>query len=271
MKTCTITIFNEKGGVGKTSLALSMLSYFNNPEMYSKGLLKKAVAIDMDPKQRSLTYATRVKPNHTVYDVLVGDVDINDAVVDSDFGYVIPGSRDLALLDSQMNVDEAESEAQRKEFIDNIVILKNKLKELKGFDYVIIDCPPGYEHIALSCMVAADYLIIPAKASMLSLFALSSLAPNVAKAREFNPSLKVAGVLLTQHNDRTNAAQAGREAAEKIAKTHFDAPVFKVAIRNATAVEDSYFMGVPIFLLPAGTPVREDYRRFMDELLEVIG
>ena len=104
MKTCTFTIFNEKGGVGKTSLALSMLSYFNNPEMYSKGLLKKAVAIDMDPKQRSLTYATRVKPNHTVYDVLVGDVDINEAVVDSDFGYVIPGSRDLALLDSQMNV-----------------------------------------------------------------------------------------------------------------------------------------------------------------------
>ena len=81
MKTCTITIFNEKGGVGKTSLALAMLSYFNNPEMYSKGLLKKAVAIDMDPKQRSLTYATRVKPNHTVYDVLVGDVDINEAVV----------------------------------------------------------------------------------------------------------------------------------------------------------------------------------------------
>ena len=138
MKTCTFTIFNEKGGCSKTTTALSMLSFFNNSELYSKGLLKKAVAIDMDPKQRSLTYATRVKPKHTVYDVLVGDVDINEAVVDSDFGYVIPGSRDLALLDSQMNVDEAESEAQRKEFIDNIVILKNKLKELKGFDYVIV-------------------------------------------------------------------------------------------------------------------------------------
>ena len=263
------TVFNEKGGAGKTTTALAMLSYFNNPEMYSKGLLKKAVAIDMDPKQRSLTYATRVAAEKNIYDVLVGNCGINDAVVDTEFGYVIPGSRDLALLDSQMNVDEAEDASQRKEFVENLFILRNKIKELKGFDYVVIDCPPGYEHIAMSCMVAADSLVIPAKASMLSLYALSSLAPNVMKVREYNPNLKVAGVLLTQNNQRTNAAQTCRAAAEKLAKDNFNAPVFKTAIRNSTAVEDSYLMGVPIFSLSENTPVRMDYRRFMDELLEV--
>lgn len=263
----TYAIYNEKGGAGKTTTALAMLSYFASPELMSIGDGKKAVAIDMDP-QRTLTFLANVKAEKTIYDVLTDEADINEAVVDTPFGFIIPGSAELAWLDPQMAVDGAESAAQLQEFKENLLILRNKLQGLKGFDYVILDCPPGYAHIALSCMVAADALVVPAKASKASLFALSSISSKLEEAKKYNPDLVVSGVLLTQHNDRTNAGKYGKEAAATLAENNFNAKVFNSTIRTSTVIEDCYFNCVPLFALMSGVPVRSDYRDFMEELLE---
>ena len=253
-------IYNEKGGVGKTTTALAMLSYFNGMDLY-----KKAVAIDMDP-QRSLTLLSGAKPKVTILDVLAGEVGIMDAVVTTAYGDVICANRELQTVDAQMDIDAAEMDAQRKEFEENLLTLREKIKALKGYDYVIIDCPPGYANISMACLAASDELVIPAKASKASLYALSSVAPIVARAKRYNKKLKVAGVLLTYHNDRTTAGRYGAEASKAIAAGNLDTKVFSNAIRYATAVEDSYFDGVP--LLQHNTPVADDYRRFFDELFK---
>ena len=263
----TYAVYNEKGGAGKTTTALSMLSYFKSPESFIKGVEKKAVAVDMDP-QRTLTFLANVKAEKTVYDVLTDEADINAAVVNTDFGCIIPGSSELAWLDPQMAVEGAENAAQLKEFKENLSILRNKLQGLKDFDYVILDCPPGYAHIALACMVAADELVVPAKASKASLFALSAISSKLELAKQYNKGLTVAGVLLTQHSDRTNAGRYGKDAAVALAENNFNAKVFSSTIRTSTAIEDCYFAGIPLFSLPSGTPVRADYLDFMEELLK---
>ncbi len=263
----TYAVYNEKGGAGKTTTALAMLSYFKSPESFIKGVEKKAVAVDMDP-QRTLTFLANVKADKSIYDVLTDDADVNEVVINTDFGYIIPGSAELAWLDPQMAVEGAENAAQLKEFKENLSILRNKLKALRGFDYVILDCPPGYAHIALACMVAADELVVPAKASKASLFALSAISSKLELAKQYNKNLTVAGVLLTQHNDRTNAGRYGKDAAASMAKNNFNAKVFNSTIRTSTAIEDCYFSGIPIFGLPSGTPVRVDYLEFMEELLK---
>ena len=109
-------------------------------------------------------------------------------------------------------------------------------------------------------------MILPAKASKASLYALSSVSPMVAKARRYNPDLQIAGVLLTHHNDRTNAAKYGAEASGALAEANLNAKVFKATIRYSTAIEDSFFDGVPLF--ERSTPVTNDYRNFIEELLK---
>ena len=233
--------FNEKGGVGKTTSALAMLSYFNSPDFFKEGEGKKALAIDMDP-QRSMTLLSGAKPEpgHMILDVLADETAIRDAVTVTAFGDIIATNRELKTIDSQMDVDSAENLTQRKEFEENLLILRKKVRELEGlYDYVILDCPPGYANI---------------------------VSPMVAKARRYNPDLQIAGVLLTHHNDRTNAAKYGAEASGALAEANLNAKVFKSTIRYSTAIEDSFFDGVPLF--ERSTPVTNDYRNFIEELLK---
>lgn len=252
-------VYNEKGGVGKTTTSLNFLAFCN-------GIGKKVVAIDMDP-QRSLTLLSGAKPQpgHMILDVLTDAIGIKDAITNTVYGDVIPTNRELRTVESQMDVDEAETEEQRKEYEENLLILRKKIKSLRGYDYVILDCPPNYANISLACLIAADVLIIPAKASKASLFALSSVSPMVSKARKYNKGLQIAGVLLTYHNDRTHACRYGAEASEALAD-NLKAKVFSSTIRYSTAVEDSYFDGTPLMM--RNTPVTEDYRKFFTELLK---
>lgn len=258
-------IYNQKGGVGKTTVCLSMLSYFNSTEFFRKGEGKKVIGIDMDP-QRSMTFLSGAKPKHTILDVLTDEVDINDAITDTVYGNIIAANRELKTIDAQMAIEAAETASQRAEFEENLLTLRKKVKKLKGYDYVIIDCPPGYDNISLACMIAADSLILPAKASKASLFALSSVSPMVAKAKKFNPGLQIAGVLLNFHSDRTNAGKYGAEAAETLAEINLKAKVFNSTVRYSTTIEDCYFDGVPLF--SRASAVRSDYYNFMEELLK---
>ena len=153
--------YNEKGGVGKTTSTLATLSYFNSPDFFKKGEGKKALAIDMDP-QRSMTLLSGAKPKSgcMILDVLTDETNIKDAVTETVFGDIIATNRELMTIDSQMDVDAADTVSKRKEVEENLLTLRKKVRELEGlYDYVILDCPPGFANIAMSCMVAADALI----------------------------------------------------------------------------------------------------------------
>ena len=138
--------YNEKGGVGKTTSTLATLSYFNSPDFFKKGEGKKALAIDMDP-QRSMTLLSGAKPKSgcMILDVLTDETNIKDAVTETVFGDIIATNRELMTIDSQMDVDAADTVSKRKEVEENLLTLRKKVRELEGlYDYVILDCPPGF-------------------------------------------------------------------------------------------------------------------------------
>ena len=123
----TIAVTNQKGGVGKSTTALCLADGLNH-------LGYKCLLLDLDPQCN--TTSTRIESTEdiaTIYDVLDDAVDINDAIVKTQMGDILPGDKLLPTIESKLNAK-----------IDRYSILKKKLPLIKeNYDFVIIDTPPN--------------------------------------------------------------------------------------------------------------------------------
>ena len=140
----------------------------------------------------------------------------------------------------------------------------------KRYDFVIIDTPPSLGVLAINAMTAADWLIIPVQADMFSRDGLLHLDRAIRKYRQYcNPSLKIAGILLTRYSDRNVLSRNLKEVFDELAE-QMGTLVFKSAIREAIAVKEAQVMHKSIFEYAPKSKSAEDYMNFIEEFLEVI-
>ena len=120
-------------------------------------------------------------------------------------------------------------------------------------------------------MVAADYVVIPSQADILSMQGITSLTESIKGIKKYcNPNLKIAGILLTRYNARNiltaNITEMLREQAQSMGTI-----LFKNTIREGIAVKESQINQVPLFEhAPKANPTI-DYENFVDELLDIVG
>ena len=241
------TIVNQKGGCGKTTTVLALLSYYSF-------VGKRALAIDFDP-QCSLTMLTKADRSKTIMDVLADDVSLADVVQKTPYGDVVAGSQELLSVESQLSGD-------------NLVLLKKAVaKVAKQYDYVLIDCQPGLSGIPVSAMVACNGLIIPSTASLPVLYSIGQLGETIRFAKRRNPKLKVEGILLVMFNSRLNVSKLMRETAEQIADK-LGTRVFKTTIPKGVAVEEAYAMDKGLFQYAKNSRPAIAYKWFARELEE---
>ena len=252
----TYSVFSMKGGTGKTTTILSLISYFSSGavELFKDVPQGKALAIDFDP-QESLTLLTGAQADKTIVDVLTDEADIQDCIVKTAYGDVLPGSQLLVALESQLQGD-------------NLMILRDKLQQLKRkYDYVFIDCQPGVSGLPIAALIASDGVIVPAQASLTAMYSLSRLVPALETARKYNKKLKVNGVLLTMYDGRTNASKSFLELAERIAADQLKTKVFNTKIRRGVIIEEAAGVGKGLFEVAAKSNPAIDYANFIKELL----
>lgn len=257
MKTYSISI--EKGGTGKTSSVLAMLSYFHQTEVTltpNETSGKKALAIDFDPQLSLTRLAGIADAKYTIVEVLTDECNIKDAIVTVDgYGDIIPCKKMLAGLAPQLHGD-------------TLKILKEKIAELKGlYDYVLIDCPPGVSGLQMSALVASDGVVIPVQASLSDIYSLPDSVPALETVRQYNPDLKVEGVLLTMFEGRQNASKTYSDVAGKIASEQLHCKVFDTKIRRGVAIKEAQGMGKGLFSYAPDSNVAQDYADFMHELI----
>jgi len=245
-----ICVANEKGGVSKTTTCHAL----------STGLIEKGykvLLVDLDP-QSNLTYIMGVEDDAiTAYEVLLKKHDIREAIQTTPQGDILPSSGYL----SNASV----------EFI-SVIGKEHKLKEAlhpieKKYDYIIIDTPPGLGLLTVQALTACDGLVIPAQADIFSLQGIGNLYETISTVRQYtNKKLKILGILLTKYSNRTNLSKEITEMLDNTAKK-LSTKIFTTTIRDSVAIRETQAMRESIYIRSPKNAAVEDYRRFIDELL----
>ena len=239
-----ISVINQKGGVGKTTTAISLLS-----GLVARGY--KSLGIDLDA-QGNFRYTERAEDGLTTYDLLTGQASASECIQERPTGDIIPGSEELTVLASTMPLNA----------------LQDALQSIKDrYDYIVIDTPPGLSRLTINALATSDGVIIPGEADIYSLQGITELAETINVTREgLNPQLKILGILLTRYNARSIYSRQLTELAEEQA-ARLGTIVFKTRIREAIAVKEANISQTDIFSYAPKQKVTADYRAFVEEVI----
>lgn len=245
---------NQKGGVGKTTTAVNLGAY-----LVERG--QRVLLVDIDPQANATSSLGIEKPSVSLstYDVLVNGVPFHRILrsVDETGLMIAPASPDLAGATVEL-VDIPQREHRLHGALEG-------LGEDRGFDYVLIDCPPSLGILTVSGLTAATSgVIIPVQCEYLALEGLSQLARVIKLVRQaLNPDLTLRGLVMTMYDARTNLSQ---QVVDEV-RRHFQKRVFEAIIPRSVRLSEAPSFGVPINLHAPRSSGAEAYEALATELL----
>lgn len=246
----TISICNQKGGVGKTTTSLCL-----SAGLTEKGY--KVLLVDAEGQRNATaTVGSLHSEQPTLLEVLTGTATAKQAIIETPTGDLISGNKRLNVIDDLLD-DERRYTA-----------LRDALKAVRRqYDFCIVDTPPSLSTLTLSALTASDYIIIPCLADLYSSYGLVDLAETVQAVRSMtNSKLKVLGVLLTQHSQRTKLSKEMTETLEQLTET-FDTTLFDTSIRTSIKAREAQFKPQGLLKYAPRNTVAQDYRAFTEEVL----
>lgn len=247
----TITIANEKGGVAKTTSAVSLAGAF--AEM---GL--RVLTIDLDP-QSNLTLALGHQPDPeqiSVANVLLNSENISNVIVPTQI-------ENLDLVPSNSKLGVAERFLPVRQNYDTI--LRNALGGFLNYDFILLDCPPALGAVTLNALTAANMLIIPTQTEYFSAYALKNMMTAIRQVRAQNNPSMVYRILVTMY-DRRNRAH--RTLLEQLNNTFGKDGLLQNIVEVDTKLRESPIIGIPINYYVSKSRSAIQYRAVAEELIE---
>jgi chromosome partitioning protein len=245
--TRVIAVVNQKGGVGKTTTAISLCW-----EIAARG--HSCLLIDLDPQANATSGLGATAGETNVYDVLIDEAPLADTLVTVREGLdLAPSTPDLAGAEVEL------VPAMAREFR-----LKRAIEGLpRPYEFVVIDCPPSLGLLSLNALSAATEALVPVQCEYLALEGLTQLTRTLEAVRSnLNPGLRIGGLLLTMQDSRTNL---GQQVAEEV-RRHFP-QTFKAVIPRNVRVSEAPSHGQSIGQYAPSSPAAKAYRAFAAEFL----
>lgn len=244
-----ISIFNQKGGVGKTTTTVNLSAL-----VAEKGY--KVLSIDSDP-QGNATSGFGFNKNslkNTLYHVLINQCEIEDAIIKTKYDR-------LSILPANIDLSGAEIELINKQSV-----LKEKLNKIRDmFDYIFIDCPPSIGILSINALVASDSVIVPIQCEYYSLEGVGQLIDTMKLVKKtLNSKLEIEGIILNMYDGRTNLSQ---QVAQDV-KNYFKGKVYKTAIKRNVTLAEAPSYGKPISDYGKGSIGYDKYNDLANEFVK---
>ena len=248
-----IAIFNQKGGVGKTTTNINLAAC-----LAMKG--KKVLILDIDP-QGNTTSGVGISKREldvTTHEILIeDDHHPGEAVVPTGIENldIMPASVQLAGAEVEL-INSAGREKRLKMAID---VLKPE------YDYIFIDCPPSLGILTINALTAVDSVLIPIQCEFYALEGVSQLMSTIQIVRSnMNPDLKIEGVILSMFDGRTNLSV---QVVEEV-KKYFKDKVYTTVIPRNVRLAEAPSHGMPVIQYDPKSAGAQAYMEFADEFLE---
>ena len=225
-----IAVFNQKGGVGKTTTNVNLTA--------SLGTMgKKILVLDLDPQGNTTSgYGIeKYEVEKTIYDVIIDGVDISETILKTEFENIDIVSSDTDLAGCEIELTSRDN----REYI-----LKNAIDKVRdNYDYIFIDCPPSLGMLTINSLTAVDSVLIPIQCEYYALEGVSQLMGTIKLVKSrLNPNLDIQGVVLSMFDGRDNLSI---QVVEEV-KKYFKGSVYTTLIPRNVRLAEAPSHGMPV-------------------------
>lgn len=248
-----IAVFNQKGGVGKTTTNVNLSASIGK-------MGKKVLVLDLDPQGNTTSgYGIEKREvENTIYEVMLDGVDIREAILPTEFENVdtIASATELSGAEIELtNMDKRE------------YVLKNAIESVrKDYDYIFIDCPPSLGMLTINCLTAVDSVLIPIQCEYYALEGVSQLMETIKLVKSrLNPNIEIQGVVLSMFDGRANLSI---QVVEEV-KRYFKGSVYTTLIPRNVRLAEAPSHGKPVIYYDARCRGAEAYMDLAEEFIDL--
>lgn len=249
-----IAIFNQKGGVGKTTTNINLAACLAQ-------MGKKVLVIDIDPQGNTTSGLGISKKDLklSTYELLTEEnINTRDTIMRT-------GVENMDIIPA--NAQLAGAEIELVQIVGREKILKKAIENIRGdYDYIFIDCPPSLGLLTINSLTAVDAVLVPIQCEFYALEGVSQLMSTIEIVKKnLNPGITIQGVILSMFDGRTNLSI---QVVEEV-KKYFKEKVYTTVIPRNVRLAEAPSYGMTIGEYDPKSTGAEAYREFAQEFLEL--
>ena len=243
-----IAFANQKGGVGKTTSCVNLCAALHQ-------LGRRMLLVDCDPQGNASSGMGVKNRTPNIYDVMIHEVPIEDSIVHTPYGDVVPSGREFAAA----TVELIQREQREK------VLYRALQRVYTEYDYIFLDCPPSLELITVNSLAAADSVLIPMQCEYYALEGITDLIGSIRMcSSRLNRRLRIEGILLTMYDARANLTVQ----VENELRRFMPEKVYETVIPRSVRLSEAPSHGMPGVIYDRNNKGSKGYLALAEEFLK---